>query len=323
VEYKSCPVTVKAVGPEDGGEEGVFEAIVAAYNVDSVNDRIVPGAFRDSLAQWKSSGDPVPVLWNHNSDDPDYHIGYVLEAEERPEGLWVKARIDLDEPKSKKIYKLLKGRRCRAFSFGYDILDARPGKKDDGSDVQELHRLGLHEISPVLYPANRATSLLDVKRAMPPELAHGISERMEAAMALTWPETITVQTAKAAERVLSPDQAAAFERLGKALDQLDAEYATAEAETKAAPPGFTPKPIVARIRKLVAAAQALLDAVEPSDSNAEKATPASPAGAPASQVAEQAAPETKSAEPAPAGTASARLRTDLALMELDVASYTI
>jgi len=107
---KSCPVRIKAAGTHEGTDEGVFEAIVAAYNVDSVGDKITPGAFAETLAEWKGRGDPIPVLWSHMSHDPEYHIGEVLEAEERPEGLWVKARIDLDEgTKAARVYKLLKG----------------------------------------------------------------------------------------------------------------------------------------------------------------------------------------------------------------------
>ena len=274
MQIKTCPVTVKTAGEPDGLEEGVFEALVAAYNVDSVNDRIIPGAFQESLHAWKMSGDPIPVLWSHNSDDPDYHIGYVEEAEERPEGLWVKGRIDLDEPKSLKIYKLLKGRRIRSFSFGYDILDARPGTKDDGSEVQELHRLGLHEISPCLYPANRATALLDVK-AQP-------------------------------SATKTPDEAPpakAGRVLSKANEDRVEQIARLAAELLASVKADQPTEVTAGA----------------SDSNAEKATPTPPAEAPA------AAPEVaaKSDEPARPGTASARLRTDLELMELEVASYTI
>ena len=81
---KSCPVRIKAAGEHEGTDEGTFEAIVAAYNLDSVGDKITPGAFADTLAEWKGRGDPIPVLWSHMSHDPEYHIGEVLEAEERP-----------------------------------------------------------------------------------------------------------------------------------------------------------------------------------------------------------------------------------------------
>ena len=164
---KSCPVRVKAAGTNEGTDEGQFEAIVAAYNVDSVGDKILPGAFGDTLAEWKDSGDPIPVLWSHNSQDPDYHIGWVLEAEERDEGLWVKAQMDPDDlkdptSKASKIYKLLKGRRVTQFSFAYDIMEGAWVEKAD-EEYYELRKLKLYEVGPTLIGANQSTELLDVK----------------------------------------------------------------------------------------------------------------------------------------------------------------
>ena len=163
MKIKSFPGRVKAAGEEDGAEEGVFEAIVSAFgNVDSYGDRVVKGAFADTLAEWKASGDPIPVLWSHLSHDPDYHIGEVLEAAETDEGLWVKARLDLDEPKSRKIYRLLKGRRVKQFSFAYDVMDGA-SVKSDGEDVYELRKLKLYEVGPTLIGVNQETQLLAVK----------------------------------------------------------------------------------------------------------------------------------------------------------------
>lgn len=165
---KTAPVTIKAAGTQDGTEEGVFEAIVSAFgNVDSYGDVVLPGAFTDTLAEWKATGDPIPVLWSHAANDPDYHIGYVLEAEERPEGLWVRAQLDPDDltdvrSKTSKIYRLLKGRRVTQFSFAFDVVDAGWGERDD-RDVYELRKLNLYEVGPCLIGVNQATSLLDIK----------------------------------------------------------------------------------------------------------------------------------------------------------------
>lgn len=169
---KSCPVHIKAAGTNEGTEDGVFEAIVAAYTLDSVGDKIVPGAFAETLAEWKGRGDPIPVLWSHMSHDPEYHIGVVDEAEERPDGLWVRARLDLDAgSKAEKVYKLLKGRRITQFSFAYDVDEGSWIDQKDGQGFYELRRLKLYEVGPTLIGANRATALLDVKtlgdRALP------------------------------------------------------------------------------------------------------------------------------------------------------------
>lgn len=161
---KSCPVRIKAAGTHEGTDDGVFEAIVAAYNLDSVGDKITPGAFEATLAEWKGRGDPIPVLWSHMSADPDYHVGEVLEAEERPEGLWVKARIDTEPgTKAAQVYKLLKGRRVTQFSFAYDVEEGSWVDEKDGPGHYELRKLKLYEVGPTLIGANQATELLAVK----------------------------------------------------------------------------------------------------------------------------------------------------------------
>ncbi|WP_018350954.1 HK97 family phage prohead protease [Longispora albida] len=159
---KTCRARIKqAGGPE--APAGEFEAIVSVFgNVDSVGDKVMPGAFTDTLAEWEASGDPIPIIWSHRSDDPDYHIGHVIEAAETGEGLWVRGLLDLDAPKAAQVYRLLKGRRVTQFSFAYDILDAAPGVHE-GADVLELRKLKVYEVGPTLIGANQATSLLAVK----------------------------------------------------------------------------------------------------------------------------------------------------------------
>ena len=170
VKVKTCPVKIQKAGSQDGTEDGVFEAIVATYDLDSVGDRIIPGAFADTLKDWAAKGDPIPVLWSHMSYDPDYHVGEVLEAEERSEGLWVKAKIDLDDEgpsKAKKVYKLLKGRRVTQFSFAYDIEEGAFVTSDDEDPYFELRKLKLYEVGPCLIGANQETELLTIKNGRP------------------------------------------------------------------------------------------------------------------------------------------------------------
>lgn len=164
---KSCPAKVKAVGPDDQLGDGVFEAVVSVFgNRDSYGDIVLPGAFTDTLAEWAAKGDPIPVYWSHRMDDPDFNIGYVLEAKETEQGLWVKAQIDLDETASKarQAYRLLKGRRVTQFSFAYDVDEGAWVEKDD-EHFYELRKLKLHEVGPTPIGANDQTELLTVKAA--------------------------------------------------------------------------------------------------------------------------------------------------------------
>jgi hypothetical protein len=179
---KTCPASVKSM-PSESADDGEFEAIVSVFNnVDLVGDVVVPGAFADTIAEWKSSGDSLPVLWSHRLDDPHYNIGAVTEIEELSAGdpripdwadewvkanggLWVKAVIDTDadaSPIAKQARRLLKQRRVTQFSYAYDVVDGGPATKD-GEDVFELRKLRLFEVSPTQMGCNDLTELVSAK----------------------------------------------------------------------------------------------------------------------------------------------------------------
>lgn len=165
---KTCQVEVKAPDQQQPGEadDGTFEAIVATYDIDSFGDKIVPGAFADTLKTWKDSGNPIPVIWSHLSHDPDCHVGAVLEAEERDgQGLWVRGQFDLDHAKAAQVYRLLKSRRVTQFSFAYDIDEGALIEKGEDEPYYELRKLRLYEVGPCLIGVNQNTELLDVKSA--------------------------------------------------------------------------------------------------------------------------------------------------------------
>ena len=52
-------------------DQGEFVAIAAAYSVDRVGDRIVPGAFSKTIDHWRGSGKSIPLHWNHQGEPED------------------------------------------------------------------------------------------------------------------------------------------------------------------------------------------------------------------------------------------------------------
>jgi HK97 family phage prohead protease len=153
-----------------GEGAGVFEAIVSVFgNVDYAGDRVLFGAFANSLEAWKSSGDPIPVIFSHQWDDLDSHVGVVLEAEELapgdarlPEelkangGLWVKFRLDVEEDFAGRLAKKLERRSLREFSFAYDVKVERRA----GDGANDLVELDLIEVGPCLKGMNPSTALM-------------------------------------------------------------------------------------------------------------------------------------------------------------------
>lgn len=167
MKIKTCAAKIKAAGVHEGTDEGQFDAIVATYDLDSVGDRIIPGAFKETLDEWATSGNPIPVYWSHRMDDPAMNIGQVIEAAETDKGLAVKAQLDLDNPTAAQVYRLLKGRRVTQFSFAYDVEDGAFVEEKGEAPYYELRKLRLYEVGPTPIGANQATELLEVKGNRP------------------------------------------------------------------------------------------------------------------------------------------------------------
>lgn len=169
----SCRAEFKALPGADGTDEGVFEAIVSVFgNVDFGGDRVVKGAFADTLAQWAAKGDPIPVIWSHQWGNPDAHVGVVLDAREVDEGLYVKGKIDLGDPFSAKVFRLLKQRRVTQFSFGYEAAKwVMVEDPEQEWPVRELQAVGLWEVGPTLLGMNPDTQLLSAASRPEPAAA--------------------------------------------------------------------------------------------------------------------------------------------------------
>lgn len=150
--------------------EGVFEALVAVFNnVDRYGDRILPGAFANTLKRWAESGDPIPVIYAHEWDNLDAHIGKVLEAKETEDGLYVKAQLDMDEEFAQRVWKKMKARTLKQFSFAYDVVDSQlvdEGQGGSHSYVNELKELDLLEVGPCLVGVNPETELIAIKNVL-------------------------------------------------------------------------------------------------------------------------------------------------------------
>lgn len=153
---KAFPASFKAVGDSGSGQ---FEALVAVFgNVDRIGDKILPGAFTNTLANWAKKGRPIPVIFSHEWGNLDAHIGEVLEAKETDEGLWVKGQLEMDEPFAARVFKKMQKGTIAEFSFAYDVIQGKAS-----GDVFELQELDLFEVGPTLIGMNPDTVLLGVK----------------------------------------------------------------------------------------------------------------------------------------------------------------
>tara|TARA_R100000008_G_C3545183_1_gene147126 strand:- start:346 stop:933 length:588 start_codon:yes stop_codon:yes gene_type:complete len=124
--------------------------------IDRVNEQVVKGAFKKHL---ENKGNRTILMHNHKTN-----IG-VADVQEDDSGLLVKGYINMDTQAGKETYSLLKMGAIQKMSFGYSVKDYEQSKTSDGDSFTKLTELELHEVSPVDFPANPATSIVEVKGA--------------------------------------------------------------------------------------------------------------------------------------------------------------
>lgn len=183
---------------EDVADGGEVLAYASTFDrvPDSYGDVVARGAFAKTLADWQASGNPIPLLFGHRTDDPRMNLGAVIEAEEDERGLKIRARFDEENEIAQYTRKLVKEGRLTKLSFAYDTLDAAPVVLADGTRANELRELKLYEVSLVPIPANDLTEVIEAKDG---EHAASIVEALAEDVSVSDAEDVAEPVAKADE----------------------------------------------------------------------------------------------------------------------------
>jgi|SRR4051812_3619034 HK97 family phage prohead protease len=138
--------------------EGTFTALVASFNrPDKAGDVIRPGAFLDTLAQWRASGSKLPVIFSHAWKDPQQFIGECdpSDLHETAMGFEASGRLFLDEPNGQKIWRELRRKTLKEWSFAFVITKS----KELARGTREILKLDLLEIGPCLSGVGTSATL--------------------------------------------------------------------------------------------------------------------------------------------------------------------
>lgn len=150
---------VKFAADEIDAKTGEFSGYGAVFgNVDSYGDVIAPGAFKQTLRDWKKEKRLPPMLVQHGGwmmgDMDALPIGVWTEMEEDSAGLVVKGRIiNLDTERGKTIYGAMKEGALDGMSIGYRAKKFTLGTKPE-EPRRKLEMVDLFEVSVVTFPAN-------------------------------------------------------------------------------------------------------------------------------------------------------------------------
>jgi HK97 family phage prohead protease len=137
---------------KSAGSSGELEGYVSVFgNVDQGGDVVLPGAFRKTLADWKNSRQPLPLIADHDLTT-DGVIGSVREAKEDPVGLWVRAGFSSD-PKAQSVRTKMVEGHLKGMSFTYETVKHYMGQVA-GKSARFLQELKLFEATVTPFPMN-------------------------------------------------------------------------------------------------------------------------------------------------------------------------
>jgi len=152
--HLTVPLTTKATGNSIEGHGSVFG------NVDLGGDIVLPGAFKRSLAEHKSSGTMPAMLWQH---DPRQVPGAWRQASEDDTGLMLVGEF-ADTQLGRETRTLTKMGAVNGLSIGIMLKDF--DFDSDGSRL--IKEAELWETSIVTFPMNPKAQVEAIKSTMDP-----------------------------------------------------------------------------------------------------------------------------------------------------------
>lgn len=228
-------VEVKAAA----GGEGTFSGYGSVFNnLDAAGDVIKPGAFKQTLKEWKKGKGKWPkMLLQHGGGFfggaaiDGIPIGQYTHMEEDGKGLKVDGRLfALDTDRGRLIYDGLKSGELDSLSIGYMVREYIAGTKAD-EPRRTITNIDLWEVSVVTFPANDKAIITDVKslsteqkREFEEAFRDGGLSRADSLKAVSILSKLLQRDAGAPsitprDEVVTDEEAAALDALNRLLDK--------------------------------------------------------------------------------------------------------
>ena len=126
-------------------------------NIDHALDRVVDGAYRDSVAAHKAAGTMPKFFWMHNPWEPP--VGMWEKMEEDGKGLYLEGKF-ANTPRGNELYELYREKALDSFSIGYRVNDE---KWNSQLGCNDLIKIDIREVSAVTFACNEESRLVEIK----------------------------------------------------------------------------------------------------------------------------------------------------------------
>ena len=131
-----------------------FEGYSNTWERDLQWDRILPGAFKESIAEFQA-GRKIPLLDQHRRGSFRDVYGTVVHAEETRKGLWTRFRVVQSQDGAELMARIREG-AIDALSIGFSDVRFDEDEEDGG---RLIHSLKWMETSAVIWPANQSSRI--------------------------------------------------------------------------------------------------------------------------------------------------------------------
>jgi len=136
---------------------GIVIGYGATWDIDSFDDQFVPGAFKDSIAEYKKDKRNITLRDIHSTTIGVIPIETVKEDDR---GLRIEGHINLKTTVGRDAYELVKQGAKTDFSIGYIVRDFA---YKDGGRIREITKADIVEVSLADYPVNKKANITQVK----------------------------------------------------------------------------------------------------------------------------------------------------------------
>lgn len=170
-EYLTIPFNIEETKQIEKGDKkfGIVKGYAATFgNIDRGRDRIMKGAFKNTIEQWKEKGTLLPMFFQHSWMSV---IGGFNVFKETAKGLYVEGEINLNVQKGLEAFELAQQKVLSYMSIGYvtkdaEFIEEEVGEKDGQTftaTIRNLKEIELFENSLVTNPMNDLATINSVK----------------------------------------------------------------------------------------------------------------------------------------------------------------
>jgi HK97 family phage prohead protease len=139
-----------------------FTGLASTWDLDLGGDVIEQGAFKRTLAHWRKSKKPLPLLDSHNAySTVKAVVGKMLSGTETDKGLECEFEMLADDADSKAVFSRVKAGLVDGLSIGYrPVVVRQPTQEENRQGVWRfIKELELREISVVVWPMNEGARI--------------------------------------------------------------------------------------------------------------------------------------------------------------------